>query len=140
MIRYALLAVAVIIIYSCGSFEGKPPTYEDLSGKEWLLTKMGSYSINKDIATTLKFAYEDQVIGNAGCNDYEGYFRIGEDGSLSISDVSSTRKMCGQHVMDQEDNYLLTLEGATSVKLHGDNLVIMSDELFQRLKFTLQKK
>ena len=41
--------------------------------------------------------------------------------------------------MDQEANYIITLEGAESIQIFGDNLVIKSgDAILNKLKFTKQ--
>lgn len=137
MIRFVLFSFLICTIFSCGYFKEKEPSIEYLAGKVWVLTSIGNIPVTRDAKTTIAFSENNQISGNAGCNQYFGTFDLSE-GSFSVSGIGSTRKMCPENVMTQEQNYLITLEGANSIKLFGDNLVINSDEVFQKLKFTSQ--
>ena len=55
---------------------------------------------------------EQQVSGNAGCNDYTGLVTPVED-HFTISGVATTRKLCGEPagIMEQEAAYLAALQG-----------------------------
>ncbi|MGI9533706.1 MAG: META domain-containing protein [Thermodesulfobacteriota bacterium] len=135
MIRLILFSVLILSVFSCSSFTEKTPTVDDISGKTWVLTYIGSLVASKEVKTTIEFSQDNQISGNAGCNSYFGSYEL-VDGSFTVSAIGSTKKMCPENIMTQEDNFLITLDGAISAKMFGDNLVIYSDEIFQKLKFT----
>ena len=137
MIRLILSSFLIATIFSCGSFTEKTPTVDDLAGKTWVLTNIGNLSASKEVKTTIQFSEDNQVSGNAGCNSYFGSYEL-VDGSFTVSAIGSTKKMCPENVMSQEDNFIVTLDGANSIKMFGDNLVIYSDEVYQKLKFRSQ--
>jgi heat shock protein HslJ len=48
---------------------------------------------------------EDRAYGNAGCNHWFASYQL--DGQkLRFSDIGSTRKMCAEHIMKQEQHFL----------------------------------
>lgn len=48
---------------------------------------------------------EDRAYGNAGCNHwFANYQRDGQ--TLRFSDIGSTRKLCAEHIMKQEQHFL----------------------------------
>ncbi|MFG3692841.1 META domain-containing protein [Stutzerimonas stutzeri] len=48
---------------------------------------------------------EDRAYGNAGCNHWFASYRL--DGQkLRFSEIGSTRKMCAEHIMKQEQHFL----------------------------------
>ena len=132
-----MVSILFFTVFSCGSFKEKDPTIENLTGKVWVLTNIGGLSASKGVKTTLEFSEDNQISGNAGCNQYFGSFELNEV-SFTVSGIGSTRRMCPENVMTQEQNYIITLEGANSIKMFGGNLVVYSDEVFQKLKFTPQ--
>jgi len=138
MIRITICLFLFISLVSCDSFKGKNATQDDLVGSTWSLTNVGSLSAHKGVEVTLVFDSDNILSGYSGCNNYEsGYSLIGEN--FSVSGITASIYSCAKSVMDQEANYIITLEGAESIKLYGDNLVIKSnDTIFNKLKFTKQ--
>jgi len=138
MIRITICLFLFISLVSCDSFKGKNATEDDLVGSTWALTNIGSLSAQKGVEVTLVFDSYNTFSGYSGCNNYEsGYSLIGEN--FSVSGITASTDSCAERVMDQEANYIITLEGAESIKLYGDNLVIKSnDTIFNKLKFTKQ--
>ena len=48
---------------------------------------------------------EDRAYGNAGCNHWFASYQL--DGqTLRFSEIGSTRKMCAEHIMQQEQHFL----------------------------------
>ncbi len=48
---------------------------------------------------------EDRAYGNAGCNHWFASYQL--DGQkLRFSEIGSTRKMCAEHIMKQEEHFL----------------------------------
>ena len=135
MKKILLFVIAVLPLLSCGSFTPKDPEVEDLMGKTWILTNIGSIPAQKGVEVSLVFVSENELSGYTGCNEYNSDYSFNA-GSFSVSGITASTDSCAESVMDQEANYIITLEGAESVKLYGKNLVINSNEIFQKLKFS----
>jgi len=138
MIRITLCLFLFVSLVSCDSFIGKNASKDDLTGSTWVLTNIGTLSAQKGVESTLVFDSDSTLSGFSGCNSYDSDYSLdGED--FSVSGVTSSTDSCAESVMDQEANFIITLESAVSVKLYGDNLVIKSnDNIFNKLKFTKQ--
>jgi heat shock protein HslJ len=48
---------------------------------------------------------EDRAYGNAGCNHWFASYQL-EGQKLRFSQIGSTRKMCAEHIMKQEQHFL----------------------------------
>ena len=59
-----------------------------------------------DVVTAI--AQGGHVHGSAGCNNYQGVIET-EDGELRFGPFASTRMMCADAVMDQEERFLAAL-------------------------------
>jgi len=92
-----------------------------LEGTTWLLDKTISGS-----EITALFA-NGQVSGSAGCNSYQGAYQSTQaDGrnTIAFGPLATTRMMCDQSLMDQENLYLAALEAATEYTIEGFALTI----------------
>ena len=128
-ILLCVLLVAVmmisIITNSCSS-----SGFEDI---KWTLDSMGDIgnpqSVIEGTTVTATFSSkEGKISGSAGCNNYFGGYDI-KDG-LSVGMLASTEMWCGdtEGVMDQELEYLKTLQTAESYKVKGEELHITCGE------------
>jgi heat shock protein HslJ len=81
-------------------------------------------------STDITIEFRDgQLNGTAGCNGYFGsYEREGHE--LAIGPLAMTEMACGEPegVMDQEMQYLATLEKSASFEIEGDQLLIADAE------------
>jgi heat shock protein HslJ len=85
---------------------------------------------------TASFLTEGRLSGSAGCNQYTTSYEL--DGELlSIGPAASTRMFCSEPegVMEQEANYLQTLEKAASYQITGDQLTLLDADGLQLLVF-----
>jgi heat shock protein HslJ len=92
-----------------------------LEGTTWLVDKTIPGS-----EVTAVFA-DGQVTGSAGCNTYRGTYRstrAAGGNTLEIGPLSTTRMMCDEPLMEQEQLYLAALEAATEYTLEGFALSI----------------
>ncbi|MCB0597220.1 MAG: META domain-containing protein [Lewinellaceae bacterium] len=106
-------------VAEAGAFQG----YE-IEGKNWVLSKytydgnperpVGEDPIHIDIK-------DGRLAGNGGCNDINGQIVLKEDGTVGISGISKTKKLCGG-LMIQEMRIIELLEGAKTYKV---NLVFL---------------
>ena len=137
--RITILCLFLLMtIASCDSFTGKNATEDDLMGSTWVLTNIGTLSAQKGVEVTLVFDSEDSLSGYTGCNSYESSYSLNGE-SFTVSGIVSSDDSCAESIMDQEANFILTLEGAESIQIFGDNLVIKStDAILNKLKFAKQ--
>jgi heat shock protein HslJ len=102
----------------------------DILGEEWVLVAF----VSADSSTkqrvdgtyvSLSFDADGRLHGSAGCNGFTGIWRL-DDGNVRIGSLASTRMACGtpEGVMQQEQQFLLALEGAFEVLLRGESLRI----------------
>ena len=75
--------------------------------------------------TVITAEFEDeQISGNAGCNQYFGAY-VSEEDTLSITVIGLTEMYCApEEAMEQEGEYLTALESATSYLVVADRLEI----------------
>jgi heat shock protein HslJ len=95
---------------------------------EWNVTgyNTGTQAVTSPIAgTTLTatFTPDGQVAGDAGCNTYNGPYKL--DGtSLTVGPLATTFKACEQAIMDQEAQFLKALQTPTTVETSGPTVTL----------------
>ena len=95
---------------------------------EWLVTgyNNGKEAVTSPIAgteLTATFTPDGQVSGNAGCNTYNGPYKL--DGtSLTVGPLATTMKACEQAIMDQETQFLTALQMPTTVEPSGATVTL----------------
>ncbi len=84
-----------------------------LQGTTWELVKMGDAL--PVAGTTVTIMFEDgSASGSAGCNSYSGRYSLDGE-SLAFGEIASTLMACMEPgVMEQESDYLVFLQQATS--------------------------
>ncbi len=105
---------AAILVYAKGAAN-------PLEG-EWNVTgyNNGRQAVTSPIAgTTLTATFTaDTVSGSAGCNDYNGSYKLDGD-KVTIGPLATTRKACDQAIMDQETEFLTALQTPATVEQSG---------------------
>ena len=78
-------------------------------------------------APTLHFGADGQATGNAGCNSFFGPYRASGN-SLSVGPLGSTSRLCPdpEGLMEQEAQFLRTLQSAASFRIDGNTLEIQN--------------
>jgi heat shock protein HslJ len=111
------LVIAVSHISRPHVAPGEPSGQSPLAGTTWLLESLGPSGNPRPPLTTtevtLAFSDDGRVSGNAGCNAYFGQYVWGADGTLSVSGLGSTKMLCHEEgVMQQEQDFLAALSQA----------------------------
>jgi len=138
---FLLLPLIVFCLFSgCCTTPGQGPPCPDLSDT-WSLVSYTSGNgsmipVPTEGPITAVFGDDNRVIGNAGCNDYSGDYRI-EGGLISIGPLASTEKYClsPDGVMEREQVYLSLLQESTRFNVDGDELVLSYYDQKQLLIF-----
>ena len=139
--RWAGVAAAVLGLAGCGGGDLASPTgatsASALLGPTWRLTSINGQAVVAGTSVTAEFASEERVSGRAGCNLYFGSARAEDGGRLAVGPLASTMMACApQSVMDQETQYLATLQAATSYSVSGGELRLGPSAAGTTLVFT----
>jgi heat shock protein HslJ len=89
-----------------------------LEGVEWEVTAYNNGRqavVSPQLGTRLTIAFKDGLVsGSGGCNSFHGPFKA-EGNAISIGPLATTRKWCSEKgVMAQEQEFIATLETATT--------------------------
>ena len=123
-----LLGLFTVIFGGCAKVEEDTVALEDTT---WVLESYGEkgnlQTVPEDIEISAEFVSSERTVkGYAGCNSYFGSYEV--DGSqLSIpGPIGATEMYCmePEGVMDQEQEYLKTLQTAESFQLQDGKLQI----------------
>jgi heat shock protein HslJ len=99
MKRLVLTGLAVLSVSGC-SVEPLTLQHEVTYIAEWI----GDEPVVGRNPVSLTFS-EDRAYGNAGCNHWFANYQL-NDQQIRFSEVGSTRKMCAEHIMKQEQQFL----------------------------------
>lgn len=84
--------------------------------------------------TALTATFQDgRVSGFGGCNSFSGSFTVSGE-AMAIGPLGTTGASCSQPVMDQETQYLTTLQGAVDYEIQGNELRIDSQVGDQQIR------
>lgn len=104
-----------------------------LVGTNWLLISYnngrgGMQSLIAGSEVTVNFDEDGGMSGSAGCNDYFGRYEATED-SIGIEELENTEMFCAdpEGVMEQESQYLLSLQNAAVYTIRDDRLEIRDE-------------
>lgn len=87
-----------------------------------------------EVPPSIKFGADGKVSGNAGCNLLVGGWTLQSD-KLDLSQLGSTRRMCGPELMKMEDAFLSNLGKTVYVETEGDKVRLLDAE--RKLVMTL---
>ena len=88
----------------------------------------------RNVPPSIKFGADGKVSGNAGCNLLVGGWTLQGD-KLDLSQLGSTRRMCGPELMKMEDAFLSNLGKTVYVETEGDKVRLLDAE--RKLVMTL---
>ena len=75
-----------------------------VKGKTFMVTHLNESTLPDDVVATMKFSSkEDRITGNGFCNLYSGKYNVNYSGNLEIDNVVSTRRLCGDDLMENEN-------------------------------------
>ena len=101
---------------------------QDLAGSAWLAIGYNNgnqavVSVTTGTELTANFGKDGNLTGNAGCNDYNGPYKV-DGNKITIGPLASTMKFCNDPagVMDQEAQYLAALQTASTYRIEGNSM------------------
>jgi len=112
----------------------------NLEGSKWVLSSLNGNNPVPGSNFTLEFTGDE--FGGMACNHYGGKYTAANDGSLSLTEVTSTLMFCSdpEGVMEQETAFFQALEKAAAYRITGDRLEIMNAAGDNTLLFTKKEQ
>lgn len=116
------ISVTALVLNACASPAGNTVA---LPGTKWELVSLNGFAPISVSGTsvTLFFVGEDKAGGDAGCNTYNGTYKV-NGSSLTFGSMMSTAMACEPPIMDQEQAYLKALGETKSYEGTADNLIL----------------
>ena len=144
-VTFVFLMLVALGVTACSSdsnsVTGALKSMNTLMGETWVLQSYGPQgnprSVLKGSKVTAFFdEAKDTVSGSAGCNQYFASFAV-DGNTLSATEAGSTMMYCAG-MMEQEDQYLTTLQAAETYQVQENQLQVVSvgDQV---LNFVLQE-
>ncbi|WP_341503744.1 META domain-containing protein [Gallaecimonas sp. GXIMD4217] len=134
-----LAALAVLALMGCQQSAQAP----DFFDKTWYLDSREAGDLLAGASApggiTLTLQADGRLAGRSGCNNYFAGYQLGEDNSLAVSQIGSTRKACMGPIMSAEYRYLERLNKAEKVETRGDSLMLYSQGQSEPLLFRLSR-
>lgn len=121
------------LMYSLVSVTSRTPDWEGeplpLTGTNWQLIHFGDEAMvpfdPTQVTVTALFGDDLTLSGSAGCNRYNGTYALEGDEFMAISELATTRMMCGEAEMVVEAAFLQALPGHHQYQVNGDKLEIV---------------
>jgi heat shock protein HslJ len=108
------------------------PVPNPLAGTRWEVVNYNNgrgalVSVLDNTRIALDFGTDGQITGNAGCNNYFGYYQLSGN-NITIGQPANTSLTCAEPegVMEQEAEFLATLQTAATFRIDGDMLEVRS--------------
>ena len=123
---FAILVLSATILLSIAAcaLPGLP-TSDPLKGTSWRLVLLGGTPLIP--GTEITAAFEDGQVHGQACNSYGGSYTVSGD-KLTVRELFMTEMACldPEGIMQQEGQYLEMLAMASSFKISGQELRIVS--------------
>ncbi|HEY9221144.1 MAG TPA: copper resistance protein NlpE N-terminal domain-containing protein [Lutibacter sp.] len=112
----------------------------EISEKYWKLIELNGNKIilgkNQDIAPHLTLKNENsRVIGNGGCNAFQGTFELTEGNKIKFSKIASTKMFCDY--MEMETALLNALNRTDNYSVKNDTVTLNNATMLSLAKFQL---
>ena len=129
------MAALMLALVSCKSTK----VQESIEGRTWELSAINGVEaragdFSRDMPT-IQFSADKSVTGHSGCNGYRGSYTLDDKGSLTVSEVMSTKMYCPG---DGESNFMKAFAKADKVVVEDNKLKLLDGS--QEVLTFVQKK
>ncbi len=118
-----LVVFTVTAFIACSGANQLSTNPSDIQG-DWQLSSMNGDQVQMSESYTVSFNTDGTVAGKAGCNYFTGQYNAGEEGSVSMNSVSTTKIKCDSNSMS--DSYLNAVSGSDSFQVRGSNTLTLN--------------
>ena len=124
--NYFLIMIFSLLLTSCSLLSKS--TADELDGTHWNLLFIRKSTPLPESTITITFS-NGEVRGNSGCNTFLGEYQIRED-EISFTRLAATEIAClgPEGIMQQEQQFLLSLSEIVSYSIEGDRLTLKKTE------------
>ena len=95
----------------------------------WTLARINTQPLLPGTAITMQFK-QGELAGYAGCNSYQGIYTadLNDDGTytITVGPLTTSRLACPQDIMEQEQEYLTSLQQANRATIQENRIVLDS--------------
>jgi heat shock protein HslJ len=124
--RYLASSIILIVcaaIIGCSSSSTSVKISLPLENTKWMLSSLNGKDVNSD-KVYIQFNKEAAKLGGQSfCNDYFASYSVTDAGSLTVSDLGSTKMECDE--MSGEIDYFSAVKSAKSYKISGNSLSLL---------------
>lgn len=118
-----------------GGCVGSGQSGQQIRGLEWTATSIdGRPVVAGSQAVTLRLKANRRAGGNAHCNIWHGNYRLGA-GTISFSEIGSTRRYCPEPLISQETQYLRIIGEADRYNSWADGTMTIASPQGQTVTF-----
>lgn len=101
-----------------------------LHGNAWTVTEIAGEPVTVADRPSLQFSSHNRLSGFAGCNRFSGHYAFADQGepdggSLSLSQIAATRRMCGEAQMRVERGLFAALGETSDVRTDGGQVLLL---------------
>lgn len=122
--RAAIAALAITALsFGPAGMARSDAVNDGLIGTAWLADDIGGRGVVDRVQSTLEFAEPGRVAGLAGCNRYFGPATLAGN-TISFGNLASTRMMCPDALMDQEQRFFQALSAAKRLELTHEGRIL----------------
>lgn len=137
--RILLIILALFLIVACSQTKRLRMGVDEFNSTDWVLQEIDGSPVIDRVQSTIRFQANERIVGWGGCNRYFANFRSGFK-FFEVGPIGSTRRICPEVAMEQEERFFAALQKARSIRMEGANLVIDSEATEKPLKFGRLKK
>ena len=120
-----LAIVVLVLVTSTTSLAQSDNLERSLVGSTWLAEDIGGHGVAHGVRTTIEFGAPGRIDGLAACNRYTGPVSFDRDG-VAFGDLASTRMMCPDSIMDQEQRFFEALAKIDRLALADDGRTLIA--------------
>ncbi|MFN3943503.1 MAG: META domain-containing protein [Allosphingosinicella sp.] len=126
---------AVLLLSACAGWGGGTAGQADARGIEWIATDIAGRAPVGDRPITLRLQRgRDLAGGEAGCNVWHAGYRVGR-GTLSFSEIGSTRRFCPEPLLGQENAFLGLLAEVDRYTVWADGTLTLATPTGRTVSF-----
>jgi heat shock protein HslJ len=125
--RYFVLPIILLLcaaIIGCSSSSTSVKISLPLEKTKWVLTSLNGKDVKTEKVYILFTKETSGLSGQSFCNSYFASYTTSDDGSLTVSELGSTKMACDE--MSDETEYFSAIGSAKSYKISDNGLSLLN--------------
>ncbi|TPG21572.1 META domain-containing protein [Sphingomonas koreensis] len=123
--RFILIAMTMIGGCATTARSGDADAPKSFAGTQWAIASINGAVPSAERNTAISFDNE-RISGNAGCNSFGGGYAV-SGGTMTVTQVISTKMACVGPGMDQENAFFKILAAPMTMAWGKDGALTLSD-------------